>query len=101
MGDDVELWVFVSKGCPHCPEAEKLCKIMAREYNLPLRKYRLQTSEGKQMAQEYEVLGTPTILVWKGDELFARLVGTPSREKLDGTIKKALGLKKGLFGLFG
>ncbi len=98
---EVELWVFVSKGCPHCPEAEKLSKVMAREYDLGFRKYRLQTSEGRQMAQEYEVMGTPTILVWKDDDLFARLVGTPSREKLESTIKKALGLKKGLFGLFG
>ena len=101
MDEDVEIWVFVSKGCPHCPEAEKLCKVMSREYNVPLRKYRLQTSEGKEMAKQYDVLGTPTIMVWKGEDLFARLIGTPSRGKLEGTLKKALGLKKGLFGLFG
>ncbi len=98
---DVELWVFVSKGCPHCPEAERLCKMVAREYEIPLKKYRLQTSEGKQMAREYDILGTPTILIWKDDELFARLVGTPSRGKLESTVQKALGIKKGLFGLFG
>ena len=99
---DVELWVFVSKGCPHCPEAERLAKILAKEYNIGFVKYRTQTSDGKKMAKEYDVMGTPTILVWQDDNLFSRIVGTPSRSKLETTIKKALGIKTGfLSGLFG
>jgi len=92
--------LFVSSKCPVCPRAEKIAKRLAREYaaqGLELNKVRLKTSEGKLLADEFNIRATPTIILLDEDEKEQkRIVGVPEEGSLRGEIEKRLGLRKGL-----
>jgi len=102
----MRLLVFVSSHCPHCPDAVTAAKKAVSkysEYDLEYRKIRAKTSEAKQISGEYGIRSYPTIVgLNDGQKTVFKIVGVPSQEKLDKEIKKALGLKKSLFGkIFG
>jgi len=92
--------LFVSSKCPVCPRAEKIAKKLSREYNkngLELNKVRLKTSEGKNLADEFNIKATPTIVLLDEEENeWKRIVGVPDENSLRGEIEKGLGLRKGL-----
>ncbi len=95
----MEMLLFVSSKCTVCPRAEKIAKKLSREYKdkgLELNKVRLKTSEGKELADEYNIRATPTIVLLdeEGNEN-KRIVGVPDEGNLRGEIEKGLGLRKG------
>ncbi len=102
----MEVLLFTSSKCVHCPSAERLAKSVLPEYydkGLVFRKVRVRTSEGKELANRFNVMGTPTF-IFLDDEgrLLARLVGVPSKEKLRGEVEKGLGIKRSFLSrLFG
>lgn len=95
----MKMLLFVSSKCPVCPRAERIAKKLSREYSnkgLELNKVRLKTSEGKSLADEFNIRATPTIILLDGDENeWKRIVGVPDEGSLRGQIEKGLGLKKG------
>jgi len=96
----MEVLVFVSSHCPACPSAEKLVKEVVPDYyeqGADYQKIRAKTKEGKELAMEYGIRGTPTIILIKDGVEIERFVGTPAEGKLRGSIEKALGLKKSFF----
>ena len=102
----MQLLVFVSSHCPHCPTAvEAVKKAVSKysDYNLSYRKIRANTTEAKQISGSYGIRAYPTIIgLNDDDEIICRMVGTPTEEKLAKEIEKGLGLKKSFFGkIFG
>jgi thiol-disulfide isomerase/thioredoxin len=101
----MNMLVFVSSHCPHCPAAERVAEKVApqyHDYGLRYRKIRAKTSEGKELFSRYNVMSTPTILLVDDWKEVKRITGTPSESNLKGTVEKALGLRKSFFGkLFG
>lgn len=100
----MEIMVFVSSHCPHCPKAVSVANSVVFEYNkygLEYKKVRVKTTEGKYLSGKYHISAYPTILMLNddGDEI-KRIVGVPSKENLKGSIEKMLGLKKPFFGKF-
>ncbi|RLG16607.1 hypothetical protein DRN69_00410 [Candidatus Pacearchaeota archaeon] len=100
----MKLLIFVSSNCPHCPNAEKVVEKIAPEYynyGLCLKKIRMKTSEGKELASKYNIMAVPTILFLddKNNEI-QRIVGSPSEDFLRNKIEKSLGLKKSFFSRF-
>lgn len=65
---------------------------------LSFKKVRMKTSEGKQMAKEYSIRGTPTfIFLDDSGNYLDRIVGAPSEGALRGDAEKHLGIKKSIF----
>ena len=96
--------LFVSSHCIHCPIAERLVKKVVPDYEehgLELEKIRTATKEGKQLGKEFNVHGTPTIiLINDEDKEIKRFVGTPDETNFRNEIEKMLGLKKSFFARF-
>ncbi len=99
----MEVLVFVSSHCPMCPAAEQLVKEVIPDYygqGIDYQKVRTKTREGKELAIQYGIRGTPTIILINSGEEIKRFVGTPSEGKLRSSIEKALGLKKSFLNNF-
>lgn len=97
----MQILVFTSPNCPHCPGAEHVVQKTAphySEFGVSHKKVRVKTSEGKELFDRYNVMGTPTILFVsdEGAEL-NRIVGTPNEENLKRRIEKVIGIKKSFF----
>jgi len=100
----MKLLIFVSSNCPHCPNAEKVVEKIAPEYynyGLCLKKIRMKTLEGKELASKYNIMAVSMILFLddKNNEI-QRIVGSPSEDFLRNKIEKSLGLKKLFFSRF-
>ena len=100
----MQILVFTSSNCSHCPKAERVVREVAPDYSengLFHKKIRIKTPEGKELSLRYGVMGTPTILFLdnNGSEL-KRIVGAPSEENLRKQIEKLLGLRKSFFSKF-
>ncbi len=97
----MKVFLFVSSRCTHCPKAEKMAKRMFPEYydkGLSFTKVRMKTSEGKHMAKEYSIRGTPTfIFLDDSGSYLDRIVGVPSEGTLRGAVEKHLGIRKSIF----
>lgn len=93
----MKVLLFTSSHCPHCPKAIKVAKRILPEFkgkDVDYRRIRLKTSEGKRLADEYDINATPTILVFNNDgELVKKIVGVPSENELRSAIKKGIGEK--------
>ena len=97
----MQLLVFVSSHCPHCPKAVTVVKEAVSQYtdyNLSYRKIRAKTEEAKQISGKYGIRAYPTIIGLNNEGgIVFRIVGVPEKEKLEKEIEKALGLRKSFF----
>ncbi len=97
----MQLLVFVSSHCLHCPKAvEAVKKAVSKysDYDLNYRKIRANTTEAKEISGSYDIRAYPTIIGLNEDnEIICKMVGTPTEEKLAKEIEKGLGLKKSFF----
>jgi len=97
----MQLLVFVSSHCPHCPKAVIAAKETVSQYsnyNLSYRKIRAKTVEAKEISDKYNIRAYPTIIGLNNEnEIVFTIIGAPKKEKLRKEIEKALGLRKSLF----
>ena len=103
--ENLEILLFVSPGCPHCPRAEYTAKKVVPEYSdygVVLKKIRTKTREGRELSSQLNVMSTPTMVFIRGDAVVDRIVGAPELSSLRKRIEKVLGLRKSFFGrMFG
>jgi thiol-disulfide isomerase/thioredoxin len=96
----MQVLVFVSSHCPHCPKAVSVARKVIPEYSghdVRLRKIRLKTSEGKKLSDEYDVRVTPTTFILNGEgKVTKKMTGVPSEGDLKKEIEKALGIRKSI-----
>ena len=97
----VEILLFVSSRCSHCPGAERIVKAVIPEYSdyrVTFEKIRIKTDRGKELSSKFNIMALPTILILdeNGDEI-KRIVGAPSENSLRNEIEKELGLRKSFF----
>jgi len=90
----VEIEVFTSPRCPHCPHAKDLAKRIAKEKKAIFRETSTATSHGSNRAQRFGVRSVPTIFV-KGPK-FDRIGfrGQPPEKSLRDAVDISLGLKE-------
>ena len=102
----MRLLVFVSSTCSHCPEADRVARIVAPEYSeygLSYEKIRMASQQGKELSEKYGVMSIPT-LIFVDDEGIEinRIIGAPSEAGLRKKIETLLGLRESFFGkMFG
>jgi thioredoxin 1 len=91
----VEIEVFTSPTCPHCPRAVSLVKEFVDKGQVELVETNIGSPEGKQKADEFEIRAVPTLLVrGPGSEEPIGLRGVPSRDTLVKVIEIAEGRKE-------
>jgi len=94
----LQVLLFVSSHCPHCPKAERAAKDVVpgyEDHGVTLSKIRTKTASGKELSHRYGVRAMPTILLVGGDgKEIKRIVGVPSVDGLRRDIEQALGLRK-------
>lgn len=97
MEEGLEILLFVSPKCPHCPRAEYTAKKVVPEYSdygVVLRKIRTKSREGRELSSQLNVMSTPTMVFIKGEDVVDRIVGAPEVSSLRKRIEKHLGMRK-------
>ena len=86
----VEIEVFTSQSCPHCPKAINSVKEFVDKGQANLVETNINSPEGSKRAKEFEIRGVPTLLVMGvGSEGPIGLMGVPSKETLVKVIEIA------------
>ena len=75
----VEFW---AQWCPPCRLIAPILDALAAEYSDRLRVCKVNSDERPELAQRYDVMSVPTILVFSHGELRQRMVGARSRSGL-------------------
>ncbi len=82
------LRVFTHPACAGCGPVVKMCWELANAADeIELRTVKLETKEGLAEAQKERIKTIPSVILSRGGEELARLVGTPTRESLEQAIR--------------
>jgi len=83
LGSDLPVvLLFKSPGCAKCAQLLSQIQEMAPEFTGRFRIMTLDLSDGPETAAEYEVMGLPTLLIFKDGELAAEYRGGVKKEEL-------------------
>ncbi len=93
----MELWlstmelllrVFTHPSCASCGPVVKMCWELAEAMDeIELRTVKMETKAGLAEAHKERIKTIPSVILSRGDEELARLVGTPTKESLEQAIK--------------
>ena len=97
----MQILVFVSSHCSHCPKAINAVRNLApqyADYGVTYRKIRAKTSEAKELSIKYNITVYPTILFLNDNkEILYTIKGAPSEDSLMKKIEQLLGMRKSFF----
>jgi len=82
---------FWGPGCQPCMRMVPIVEALAAQYSGSVKVRKLNTAENLQTAQNYEVFGLPTFLIFKDGEVVNRFLGHQSKEKLQEALDAAKG----------
>jgi glutaredoxin len=83
-----ELKIFTLKTCPNCPQAKKIVKEVAEEFNLKITEIDMETPEGQIEGLMYQIMSTPSIAIDNDVVARGKLI---SKKELMDEVKKKLG----------
>jgi thioredoxin 1 len=75
----VEFW---AEWCPPCRMLAPILQSLGVDYDGPLRIFKINVDERPELARRFEVISTPTVLVFADGEMRQRLIGARSRSRL-------------------
>jgi thioredoxin 1 len=81
---------FYTPTCPHCQALEPTIEALAREWGERLTIAQLDLSEHPKAAREWQVMGTPTVLVFDNGEAVARLMGVQPKRQYVTELQKVV-----------
>lgn len=81
---------FWAEWCAPCIAIASTIKAIAEEYKDVLHVYKVNIDKNPSLAEEYSVIGIPTLLIFKDGEEVNRIVGLTSKEELIENIKPYL-----------
>lgn len=73
---------FSAVWCQPCKMLDPIVKQLAEEWQGRVKVVRLDADQNPNILLQYNVLGIPTLLLFKGGELKERITGFQSRDKL-------------------
>ena len=82
---------FWGPGCQPCMRMVPIMESLATQYSGSVKVGKLNTAENLQTAQNYEIFGLPTLLIFKDGEVVNRFLGPQPKEKLQEAIDTAKG----------
>jgi len=84
----LELKIFTLKTCPNCPQAKKIVKEVAEEFNLKITEIDMETPEGQIEGLIYQIMSTPSIAIDNDVVARGKLI---SKKELMDEVRKRLG----------
>lgn len=82
---------FYSPECPHCASLEPTIRKVVDSWGEALRIAQVDVLNNRDAAREWDVLSTPTVVLFDGGEEVARLTGVQGYRQYKGEIEKVLG----------
>jgi thioredoxin 1 len=83
----VDMW---AAWCAPCRAMEPAIEAVAKEFEGKIEVAKLNVDENPELAQKLDVMGIPTMMVFKGGQQVGRLVGLSSKERLTSAVTAAL-----------
>ncbi|MCA9903257.1 MAG: thioredoxin [Anaerolineae bacterium] len=81
---------FWAEWCGPCKMIAPIVDQIAQEYDGKLRVGKLDTDTHGEVAMKYGIMGIPTLLLFKGGQVAARITGYQPKERIVGQIKPHL-----------
>ncbi|MBE0691159.1 MAG: thioredoxin [Anaerolineae bacterium] len=81
---------FWAEWCGPCKLIAPIVDQIAEEYDGKLRVGKLDTDTQGDVAMRYGIMGIPTLLLFKGGQVAARITGYQPKERIVGQIKQHL-----------
>ncbi|MCC6613293.1 MAG: thioredoxin [Anaerolineae bacterium] len=81
---------FWAEWCTPCRAIAPIVDEIAKEYDGKLRVGKLDTDTHGDVAMRYGIMGIPTLLLFKGGQVAARITGYQPKERILGQIKPHL-----------
>lgn len=81
---------FWADWCFPCKMIEPLIKNLSKKYKGRIKFGRLNVDENPSIAQKYEVMAIPTLILFKQGKILDRLIGAAPENVIEKFIKKAL-----------
>ena len=81
---------FYSPECPHCASLEPTIRKVADRWGEELRIAQVDVLNNRDAAREWNVLSTPTVVLFDGGEEVARLSGVQGYRQYKGAIEKVV-----------
>lgn len=79
---------FWSEGCPPCKAMEPILERLAEKYSGEIVIGKLNVKRNPQTSRNFQVMGTPTLLVFKNGEPVDKIVGMTPGEMLESKLEK-------------
>lgn len=73
---------FYSDSCIPCKKLAPLLGDLEDEHEEDIKVYKVNVNYDMEVAEDYNVMGTPSLLLFSNGQLQGRKVGAPSREDL-------------------
>jgi len=83
----VDFWAV---WCGPCQAIAPVIDELAVEYNGKLKVCKLNTDENPDIASQYQIMGIPTLLFFKGGKQVDKIVGAASKKNLKDKIDKII-----------
>lgn len=83
----VDMW---AAWCAPCIAMEPAIEAVAEQFKGKLQVAKLNVDENPDLAQHFDVMSIPTMLIFKNGQAVERIVGLTNQDRLSGIIKTAL-----------
>jgi len=83
----VDLW---AAWCMPCRAMEPTIDAVAKEFDGKLKVTKLNVDENPELAQSLDVMGIPTLMLFKNGKPINRIVGLTTKDRLVGAVSAAL-----------
>ncbi|NIS60119.1 MAG: thioredoxin [Proteobacteria bacterium] len=81
---------FWAPWCGPCQVIAPVIEEFAKEYAGRLKVAKMNVDENPSTPSRYGIRGIPTVMIFKGGQVFDQIVGAVSKSKMEEMIKKAL-----------
>ena len=73
---------FWAPGCPPCEMIRPIIEEIAEEFEGKVKIGKVNVRENQELAQQYEIMGVPTLIIFKGGEIKERATGLRPKEAI-------------------
>ena len=73
---------FTADWCPYCKKLAPIVEEVAKEYEDQIAVYFLDIDENEEIAEQYEVMTIPTIVIFSAGEIVTQAVNPGTKEAL-------------------
>src|SRR5437870_12678351 len=82
---------FYAQWCGPCKMMSPVIEKIAQEFGSKLKVVKLDTDEAPEVATEYQILGVPTLIIFKNGEVIGKSVGYMNERDLQSFVTKHVG----------